>query len=214
MRSLEFDILVSMTIDAEMQLTTKQEQILIGSLLGDACIEKNGLHYRIKFDHSTSQENYLLWKYEKLEGFSTTPVVCNALDLRTSKIYTHARFNTKSIKTFDRFYQMFYPDKRKHIPQNIIKLLTSPIALTVWYLDDGAKRTDCNALRIHTNCYPKSEQEVLIKMLQQNFGISAKLHKVHNDEYVIYIPSNESKQFCKIIEPLVNEIPSMRYKLL
>lgn len=51
-------------------------------------------------------------------------------------------------------------------------------------------------------------------MLQRNFGIIAKLHKVKNEEYVIYIPSEESKKFCEIIKPIVSEIPSMRYKLL
>lgn len=203
-----------MTIDTKEQLSLEQEQILIGSLLGDACLEKNGRHYRIKFDHSIAQEQYVLWKYEKLSSFSTTPVVCNTFDPRNGKQYSHSRFNTKSIELFDKFYEIFYTDKRKQVPENICDLLKSPIALAIWYLDDGAKRTDCKALRIHTNCYSKSQQEVLIKMLQRNFGIIAKLHKVHNEEYVIYIPSEESKRFCEIIEPIVNKIPSMRYKLL
>lgn len=200
--------------DTKVQLTKEQEQVLIGALLGDACMEKNGKHFRIKFDHSINQEQYLLWKYEKLESFSTTPLVCNAFDPRTEKYYSHARFNTKSIEIFDKFYQMFYSDNKKRVPENIENIFMSPIALAVWYLDDGAKRTDCNALRIHTNCYSKSEQEALIRMLQKNFGIDTRLHKVHNEEYVIYIPSEESKKFCKIINPIVKEIPSMRYKLI
>lgn len=215
-RSLEFDILVSMIlVDTKEQLSTEQEQILIGSILGDGCIEKNGNHYRVKFGHSLAQKEYLIWKQNRLKDFCTSKITCfDVLDSRTEKYYSHVRFNTKSIKVFDKYYQMFYLNKRKSVPENISDLLKSPIALAVWYLDDGAKRTDCNALRIHTNCYRKGEQEVLINMLQKNFGIIAKLHKVHNEEYVIYIPSEESKRFCEIIEPIVDEIPSMRYKLL
>jgi len=96
----------------------------------------------------------------------------------------------------------------------IVDFLKSPIALATWYLDDGARRTDCNALRIHTNSYSKEEQLILVEMLHTNFGIQAKLQKVKNEEYVIYIPSAEAIQFCKIIEPIVSEIPCMRYKLL
>ena len=202
-------------IDTREQLDIEQEQILIGTLLGDACIEKNGKHCRIKFDHSLAQKEYVLWKQNKLKDFCTSKLTCcNVFDPRTKRIYSHVRFNTRSIEAFDKYYPMFYLDKGKRVPENISDLLKSPIALAVWYLDDGAKRTDCNALRIHTNFYPKSEQAVLIKMLHKNFGIIAKLHKVKNEEYVIYIPSEESKRFCKIIEPIVSEIPSMRYKLL
>lgn len=211
---LKFGILVSMIVDTSVQLTNEQEQILMGSLLGDACMEKNGSHYRVKFDHSIAQEGYLYWKYEKLANYATSILSGNSYDSRTDKYYKHVRFNTKSHEIFDKYYRMFYGKGRKCVPLNIKNLLTSKTALAVWYLDDGAKRTDCNALRIHTNCYPVAEQEVLLEMLEVNFGIVAKLHKVHHEEYVIYIPSDNAKKFCKLIQDVITEIPDMRYKLI
>lgn len=34
-------------------------EILIGSLLGDACMEKNGRYYRVKFDHAIKEKDYV-----------------------------------------------------------------------------------------------------------------------------------------------------------
>ena len=204
---------------AMVQLSFEQEQILIGAILGDACVEKNGDNCRVKFDHSLVQEQYLSWKYNKLANVSTKIRHSVVLDPRTQKQYSHVLFNTKSHRVFNRYEDLFYSShlgarRKKLVPENIVDLLKSPTALAVWYLDDGAKRSDCNALRIHTNSYPKDNQELLIEALHVNYGIRAKLHKVKNEEYVIYIPSRIALEFCEIISPIVNEISSMRYKLL
>lgn len=196
------------------QLDFEQEQILLGAILGDACVEKNGHNCRVKFDHSLAQREYLVWKYNKLANLSTKIRFSEVLDSRTNRNYSHVLFNTKSAEVFNNFYELFYQSGRKLIPENILDLFKSPNALATWYLDDGARRTDCNALRIHTNSYPRENQLILLEMLQINFGVCAKLHKVKNEEYVIYISSAEAKKFCAIIKPIVNEIPSMRYKLL
>ena len=197
-----------------MQLSFEQEQILLGAILGDACVERNGKNCRVKFDQSLAQEQYLLWKYNKLSGFSTKVRTSKVFDSRTQKHYSHALFDTKSLGVFNHFYELFYVAGRKVVPNNIVEVFTSPIALATWFLDDGAKRTDCNALRIHTNCYPRAEQALLLEMLQVNFRIQARLHKVKLEEFVIYIPSSEALKCCEIIRPVIDEIPSMRCKLI
>ena len=196
------------------QLSFEQDQLLLGAILGDGCVEKNGLNCRVKFDHSIAQKQYLVWKYNKLANLSTKIRFSEVLDSRNHRKYLHALFNTKSLEIFNRYYDLFYTARGKLVPDNMVDIFKSPIALATWYLDDGAKRTDCNALRIHTNSYPRSNQELLLEMLYVNFGIEARLHKVKRDENVIYIPSNMAFEFCEIIIPIVNEIPSMRYKLL
>lgn len=95
-------------IDTMEQLSIEQEQVLIGTLLGDACIEKNGKHCRIKFDHSLAQKEYTIWKRNKLKRFCTSKLTClDVLDSRSGKHYSHIRFNTKSIEVFDKYYQVF-----------------------------------------------------------------------------------------------------------
>lgn len=196
------------------QLSLEQEQILIGSILGDACIEQNGINHRVKFDHSLAQEQYLIWKYNKLFDLSTKLRYKDVFDPRTKKKYSHVLFNTKTSSVFSEYHEIFYSEGRKLIPNNIVDLFKSQIALATWYLDDGARRTDCNALRIHTNSYPKANQELLVEMLQFNYQIKSRIHKVKNEEYVIYIPSKEALKFCDLIYPIVREIPCMRYKIL
>ena len=204
-----------MVENGRLEISQEQEQIILGSLLGDACAELNGKHARIKFDHSLSQSEYVRWKYQKLNSLTTKLVNLKVFDRRFNKYYEHIRFNTKTHQVFDKYLELFYQKGFKSVPENITELVITPIALTTWYLDDGAKRSDCNALRIHTNSYSLLEQEILVQLLQASFGINSKIHKVKQDEeYVIYVPSSEAIKFSELIKPIVSQIPSMKYKLI
>lgn len=55
-----------MTFDTFL-LSEDEEAIFLGNLLGDGHIQKRGNSYRTKIQHSKSQEDYVLWKYEKLK---------------------------------------------------------------------------------------------------------------------------------------------------
>jgi LAGLIDADG DNA endonuclease family len=52
---------------------------------------------------------------------------------------------------FSEYHQLFYDGKRKRVPPELEKGLTTPLALAVWYLDDGGLRPDCKTFRLHTN---------------------------------------------------------------
>ena len=79
-------------------------------------------------------------------------------------------------------------------------------------MDDGYKRSDCNALRISTNSYSREEISLLQMVLRNNFGIDSNQHQQTGDQYVIYIPFRRSKKFCDIIRPFV--IKYFSYKLI
>ena len=49
---------------SQRKLTKRQKDILIGMLLGDGCLEKNGRNVRLRIEHGLSQKDYLDWKYE------------------------------------------------------------------------------------------------------------------------------------------------------
>lgn len=194
-------------------LSQIQKEVLLGTLLGDGHLEKNGKFVRLKIDHSLKQKDYVEYKYHIFnEHAASEPKVISVFDGRTSSIYKHVRFNTKTIPELVEFWKLFYQDRKKKIPKEIIELFYSPLSLAIWYMDDGARRTDCNALRIHSTAYPLEENILLKEMLLKNYGIKAKIHKVTKNYYVIYIPSSEARKFCSLIE--LHTIPSLRYKLL
>ena len=79
------------------------------------------------------------------------------------------------------WYQRRGPDSRtiKIVPVNIKQLLVDPIALAVWYLDDGTKRDNCNACRFATQSFSLNENELLVSCLKDNFGLVVTIETWH-----------------------------------
>ena len=109
----------------------------------------------------------------------------------------------------------------KKIPLNISEIFTDPLALAVWYLDDGTKRSDTESCRIATQSFSKEEHEVLQDCLKQNFDINVIIEdwgrtKSGKIAYSLAILSRGGyyKKFRDLIYDIVKaEVPSMLYKL-
>lgn len=185
--------------------------VLIGSLLGDACLSRNGKAYRVRFDHSQSACEYALWKQQLLTDFATPLRTVSVYDKRTGKVYYHVRFDTRTLPEFGWYAQRFLDQSRKVVPPDIETLMTE-LALAVWYMDDGHRRRDCNALRINTHAFTLPEIERLKQMLECRFGVHSTIHLVVRNQRVLYIPSSSAKRFCELIRVYVP--PCMGYKLL
>lgn len=194
-----------------MQLTKRQESIIIGTLLGDGCLEQNGKHARLRLEHGISQKSYLLWKYKELKNVITGSVMALHAYHKTNKcFYDSFRVYTFSDQVIDKYRDIFYSEKKKIIPENIAVFLTDPLSLAVWFMDDGYKRNDCNALRLGTDSFTKDEQYLLQSVLKKNFGIDTTLHK-KGKYWNLYIPEKESKKFVGLIKPHI--IPEFSYKI-
>lgn len=196
-----------------MSLSERQKQILIGLLLGDGHLELNGKNTRLKIDHGEFQKDYVLWKYQELQTLaSANPIQVDVLDRRNGRTYRHFRFATRTISELNEYRQVFYDGGGKTIPKHIDKLMTKPLTLAVWYMDDGHRRTDCRAVRLNTQSYALEEQLLLQSCLAKNFDIRVRIHKVTRGMHVLYVPSDEAERFCDVIRPHV--IASMKHKLL
>lgn len=195
-----------------MLIKEKQRKIILGTILGDGHLEKNGNNVRLRIEHSLPQKEYLFWKYEALKDIvAGIPRLVRGKDNRSGKIYQRWHISTYSFAELNDYSKMFYKGRRKIIPSEIVDMLNSPLSLAVWYMDDGYKRNDCAALRLNTDAYNQSEQMFLISCLYRNFGVNARLHK-KGKWLNIYIPQKEAQKFCDIIRPFV--LPVFQYKLL
>lgn len=198
-------------------LSNAQNQILYGAILGDSCVEAGQSlprKTRVRFEHAAQQRDYIEWKNRALAPYATSVREVDVFDKRTGKCYKKVRFDTLTLPLFNRFQQIFYCGNKKRVGSNISRYLTTPLALAVWYLDDGGKKTDCKAYRLHTNCYSLREVEVLRETLLSNFGITAAIHK-QGGGFLLYIGARngQANRFCEIVKPVVSSrIPSMLYK--
>ncbi len=199
------------TVGSQRKLTKRQKEILVGMLLGDCCLEKRWKNARLRIEHGLGQKDYLMWKYKEFQKLATSkPRIVSSFHRKTKKAYRRWHFSTFSFPELNSYQTKFYAEKRKRVPRDILKLLKSPLSLAVWFMDDGYKRNDCNALRINTDCFRMREQKLLQQCLKDNFGIKTKLHR-KGKSWNIYIPSEETEKFCKIIKPYV--VSELRYKI-
>lgn len=121
-------------------LTDEQRSVLVGSLLGDGHLtapsEKTA---RFIERHSAAQEPYLRWKAEVLGSLVSSVYKVQKKDAHTGKVYDGVEFSTYSLECLRSLYDLFYPapDRKRVFPASLGGLLT-PLALAVWFMDDGS----------------------------------------------------------------------------
>lgn len=197
------------TVGSRGSLSLRQEAILVGKILGDGCLEKNGNHVRLKIEQSDKQKEYVLWLYEQLNPFvGGFPKA--VLHTGWGKETKRWRFATRSLLVFDKYYELFYVQRRKRIPSTISSFLVSPLTLAVWYMDDGYMRTDKSGAYLCTSSFTIPEHQQLQYVLEQNFDVHTSIHFA--GKYArLHIPSRDLRRFVSIIEPYI--VGCMRYKL-
>lgn len=193
-----------------MELTKRQKAIMVGAILGDSSVEKAWKNPRIRFAHSVKQKEYLFWKHDELQNISSKPALIKEKHWKMNKIYESWQFNTHALSELHYYRDFFYQNGRKVIRKSIADLLVDPLSLAVWFMDDGYKRNDCNALRLNTDSFSLPEQKLLQSVLKKNFGITSNMHK-KGEYWNIYIPQSSARQFVQIVQPYI--LPSLTYKI-
>ena len=182
----------------ELVVTSRQEEILIGSLLGDAYITVRG---QIQFEQSVHQKEYLFWKHQELNSISYKNVsMAKRFDKRYQKENISYRFWTRQY--FISWRNKFYVKNKKIVPKDI-KL--TPLSLAVWYMDDGCFSD--NKCIIATDGFSKDDIYFLQEFLLEEFNIKSSL----KNKSKIMIKKESFNAFFPIIRPYI--ISSMLYKI-
>ena len=183
--------------------------ILVGTLLGDGHLDtqNKGRTYRLKIEHSIKQKDYTDWLYRNFKNWSLQ-MPKEKIKTVKGKTYTNYWFTTKGVGEFRFYGQQFYDGNRKIVPKIIHKMLT-PLALAVWFMDDGsAKSKQHKALILNTQCFSRKDLKLLIGALMKCFEIEAKL-RPQKEGFQLIIPRPE--KFIELIKPYLRE--EFYYKL-
>jgi hypothetical protein len=129
-------------------------------------------------------------------------------DKKRDKKHYSWYFHSKSLESLGLLQQYFYKGRTKILPENIFNLIT-PCALAVWFMDDGTNTG--SSYVINTQCFPKEEQERIIKFFKGKYDINAKIVKEYSN-FKIAIGRHEYQKLNNIIEKYI--IPSMIYKII
>ncbi len=183
-------------------LTQLQHEVLVGSLLGDGTLRRQGhRNALLEINHCYAQRAYVDWKYKVFASISHS-LPKRRLGNGQRIAY---RFTTRSMSVLTKYHDWFYRMTKKIIPKDIE---LSALGLAVWYMDDGSKsRSSCY---LNTQQFQFADQERLIRLLWKTFHIEGRLNR-DKQYYRIRVTTDGTRILHRFVEPFV--LPCFRYKL-
>lgn len=186
-------------------------ECIVGSLLGDAHLEKRVGGVRIKFEQTNRNVEYLMWFHHFMSTRGYCSINKPKLFKRIRKnntIYYGYKFNSYTFNSLNWLHDAFYKKRVKCLPMDIINKYLTPKRLAIWFMDDGSRIG--SSFKIATNCFKQSELIELCLLLKQKYSLECTLHK-DKHQYTIYIKTKTAKIFAELVEP--HMLNSIKYKL-
>jgi recombination protein RecA len=199
-------------------LGDQQLQVVLGSLMGDGNLSPNrrgrsGARFRM--GHGAKQAGYLDWKVSLLGNIGHTRTV-------NAKGAVFADF-TPLPELGEVHEAVYFGDGKKHLTWEYLKSLT-PLALAVWYMDDGSftvrskgvqERTAGGTGRIEivVEAMSPGSRDRLVRYLRDTHKLDVQLvTKGVRQVSAIRFTTAASGKFQQLVAPYIH--PSMDYKLL
>jgi recombination protein RecA len=200
-------------------LSDQQWEVVLGSLMGDGClsrpVRRDSESARLRMGHGARQAAYLDWKCSLL---------VNIPHSRTSngKGAVFADFTPLS-ELHELMGAVYLGDRKKFLSEEYLKALT-PLALAIWYMDDGSfslrskglqQRTQGGSGRIEI-CVEAMSEGSRIRLrdyLRDTHALDVRLRNAGaRSKAVLVFSTQATARFLELIAPYVH--PSMAYKLL
>lgn len=188
--------------------TERQHQIVLGTLLGDGHIRGDG--NIMALTHGPKQLEYLNWKAKELEPFfePRDAKFRSSAPHKNGKNYPGYYHISHAHPVFGKYRTMFYNESTKIVTREILNQL-QPLALAVWYMDDGTKMG--KLCSIATNSFTHNECQMVVDFLSWRYKLDARINNDKDNKRVAVIPTATRPKFFDLIREYIH--PTMMYKL-
>lgn len=195
-------------------LTKEQEEILIGTLLGDSSLKythKGCKFPNLTFSHCESQEFYAYTKYDKLK------IIMSSITKRCYKTETTILGKKckaqpvvyaigHNCKCLVKYRNLFYNESgKKIIPLEYLKDAFTAQSLAYLYMDDGCKNQ--KSYNLNLQCFTEKELIDFSYLLKTKFNLD---FIVKNDK-TMYLRYKSINTFESLIKPYITK--DMQYKM-
>jgi recombination protein RecA len=204
---------------AEHRLSAMQWQVVLGSVMGDGnlspCMNKAAFAARFRLGHGPKQHDYLDWK---------ASLFANIGQSRSVRSNGSVHLDLTPLPELHELRQaVYFGDGKKHLSEEYLKAL-SPLALAIWYMDDGCFTVRSKGLQERTvggsgridicvDAMTAGTRDRLVEYLRDSHGLNVKLiTRGERAQQVIQFTTAASAKFQELVAPYVH--PSMAYKLL
>lgn len=192
--------------------TERQQQIILGGMLGDSYLHyyaKNPGNGYLEVYHGPEQLDYLNWKIKELESLGSKYHEWTRYWEEYQREYTRYWMTTAAHPYWKQIREMFYIDRKKIVTQQILDEL-QPLALAVWYMDDGFTFKKSYTANWCTQSFSIEENKMIVNYLKKKWNIDSKL-AFHKEQAHLILNKEGRENLFKIIKPYI--IKSMEYKL-
>lgn len=189
------------------ELSERQQSILVGTILGDGCLAKHGHYHRLHVKHKLAHRSLAELKLEAFRDFISMPL--HKFDQRLGRArHPCVQFATRTNPVFTEWHSRFYQDGRKSVPDGIDELL-SPLALTIWLMDDGA--ADYAGVTLQTHSFKELEVERLASAMRIRFRLAVTL-RANKGGLILYVKACSLERLRSIVKPHL--LDEFAYKLI
>ena len=196
-----------------MKLTKQQQAVLVGTVLGDAYLQKTGMrNARLRLEHGEKQKDYLKWKtsfFPRL--FQGKPHHIERIHPKTMRKYGYWRHQSSATPVFGKWREIFYGNGKKRIPHSLADILCEPLALAVWYMDDGYYYARDRASYLYLGTVTREEALIAQHAIERNFGIVAKIYDKKRKGFALYFLPKETQKLHAAVKKYI--VPSLAYKI-
>lgn len=189
-----------------------QKSILIGSILGDGHLEKRSHLKNASFreEHSMNQVEWLKWKYNSLKPFTTSKMWSRNRGDKSlmpdgkggKKLYNIQKVCSMSTGVhpyLTELHSLFYKNRIKVVPQDLLSDMFDIVSLWVWIGDDGYYNIKRNYIVLCTENFLYKDI-LFLKHLIESIGlrgVSVIKHSKINNSYRIYLNNiSNNRKIC------------------
>jgi hypothetical protein len=181
--------------------------VLVGTLLGDGCLARHGRYHRLHVKHKRVHMGLAEFKRDVFASYVSMPL--HEFDQRLeARSYPAVQFATRTSPAFSEWHRRFYGAGGKIVPLDIDSLLT-PLAVAVWFMDDGA--ADYAGVTLQTHGFTFQEVTLLEKALQVRYRLETNSRR-NKGRRLLYIRAASVVRLEELIGPHLLE--EFRYKLV
>jgi hypothetical protein len=206
----------------KIKFSYEQEQLVLGSLLGDTFIYKNSFKsnktdrivhsYRLLFAHAEKHEEYLKHKHNILKGCKIKSRISGHGSVMKHYAFSH----TPTVKPY---YDLCFKDGKLNVNKEWLDRVDL-LGLAYFYQDDGSlalNKGKLSRLNFHTNSFKENEL-ILTQNKLSSIGLDTKITPSPDtrvglcaDQYILTCYKNDMvKDFLRNIYPY--HVPCMAYK--
>ena len=185
---------IGYSLNTKINITPFQEQILLGGILGDGRLKKNGKNNVLYSEcHALGEKEYLEWKFNNLGDLVSKTKIYGK---NTNNKWSDAmEFTTKTTPSLIKFY-LLSKDIDKVIPK------MGELALIIDLLDDGWFLKNSNPKRFGSYCitakqYTHKQRISLIRQWKTVCGID--FHEIGIKNTDLHSNVSESPKLARII---------------